>query len=561
MARVSLDETVSAVVLVLVGALVILPLLFLLYGAFSTGSPGQKGNQLTLEHLRTVYLSGKYLGTLLDTVQLAALVTVFSTAVGTVFAWLVARTDMPGRRLFELLIIVPLFVSPLLGALAWVALAAPGSGFINAVLRTFAGRTADLVDIYSFGGIVFVMFLYYVPYAYLFVVGALKNMDPALEEAARTVSAGVVATMWRVTLPLMLPALLSSALLVFVLAAELFSVPAMLGARVQIHTIPTVIYFGFQYGTVPVGEVSALATMLLWVTAAGIFLYRRTVAFSRRYVTVSGKGYRARPIELGPWRWAGWGLVMLYVLVAVVLPYLALLLGSFLKFLTPKLRPGSFTLDNYARITEPGTLVAIQNTLLLAVVTATATVLLAFVVSYLIVRGRGRVAVTMDYLSSLPVAIPGMALAVGLLWAYTILPVPIYGTIAMLLVAYMTRFIAYGVRIASSGLHQIDPELEEAGRLSGLSPLRAFRRIVLPLLRPSLISAWTLLFIFVVVEITATILLYTANTKTMAVVMWNAVEMAGSVGAFTLGVIQVTLVFGVLAGVYRVAGSLETGVG
>jgi iron(III) transport system permease protein len=349
-----------------------------------------------------------------------------------------------------------------------------------------------------------------VPYAYLFVVGALKNMDPALEEAARTVSAGVVATMRRVTLPLMLPALLSSALLVFVLAAELFSVPAMLGARVQIHTIPTVIYFGFQYGNVPVGEVSALATMLLWVTAAGIFLYRRTVALSRRYVTVSGKGYRARPIELGPWRWAGWGLVTLYVLVAVVLPYLALLLGSFLRFLTPKLRPQSFTLDNYARITEPGTLVAIQNTLLLAV---------------------------------------------------TILPVPIYGTIAMLLVAYMTRFIAYGVRIASSGLHQIDPELEEAGRLSGLSPLRAFRRIVLPLLRPSLISAWTLLFIFVVVEITATILLYTANTKTMAVVMWNAVEMAGSVGAFTLGVIQVTLVFGVLAGVYRVAGSLETGVG
>lgn len=555
-----LDRTTSAVVLGLVAFLVMLPLGYLFYGALMTGAPGQQGSQFTLENFRIVYATGKYLSALGNSLRLSVAVTVLTTVVGTLFAWLIARTDIPGRRVIELLILVPMFLSPLLGALAWIALAAPGSGFINAFARTFLDRAADSVDVFSFHGIVFVMFLYFVPYSYLFVVGTLKNMDPALEDAARMTGAGVFGTMRRVTLPLVMPAIFSSALLVFVLAAELFSVPTMLGARVRFDTIPMLIYLGYQFSLMPVGEASALATLLMWITLGGIFLYRRMVALSRRYVTVSGKGLKARRIALGAWRYPALVLIGLYLAAAVVLPYLALVLGSTLRFLTPKLRPELFTLDNYVQLLQPAQWVAFQNTLVLAVCGATATTVLAFLVSFLIVRSRGRLTVALDYLGSLPAAVPSMAMAIGLLWAYTMLPLPIYGTIAMLFIAYLTRFIPYGMRIGSSGIQQIDPELEEAGRVIGLSSLGTFRRITLPLLKPSVMSAWTLIFIFIVVEITATIMLYTSNTKTLSVVMWLAVDMGGSVAAFTVGVVQSTLVLCALAVAFWLARSLRAGV-
>lgn len=555
---VSLDSVVSAAALGLVGVLVILPLLFLLYAAFSTGSPGQPGALVTLEHVRTVYFSTKYVGPLLNSLYLAVVVTVLVVPVGTLFAWLIARTDIPQRRLIESLMVLPIFISPLLGALAWVALAAPGSGFINAFARTFGLAARDLIDIYSFSGIVFVMFLYFVPFAYLFVVGALKNMDPALEDAVHTIGGGDLAAIRHVTLPMLVPAVFSSALLVFVLATEHFAVPAMLGVRMgEFTTITMLIYQGFLFQNVPQGEVAALGTLLLWLTLAGIFFYRRTVAIARRYVTVSGKGYQPRLIVLGKWRYAALALLALYAAAAVVLPYVALVLASLLRFLTPRLRLELFTLDNYAQLVQPSALLAIQNTLLLGIAGATITAVLAFFVSYLIVRGRGRVTAAIDYISTLPVAIPSMAMAIGLLWTYTLLPLPVYGTLAVLLIAYVTRFLVYGVRIGTAGLHQIDPELEEAGRIAGLSRLATFWRIALPLLRPSLLAAWILLFVLIVVEISATILLYTANTTTMSVAIWLAVETSGSVRAFTMGALQITLVFIVISLAHRMTGSLQ----
>lgn len=557
--RLSVDGIVSGALLLLVSVLILLPLGYLIFGAFSTGYPGQRGSELTLGNIAIVYFSSKYVGPLITTLVLAFVVTLLVTPVGTLLAWLVARTDLPGKRLFELLIIVPIFLSPLLGALAWLALAAPGSGFINGLGQVLLGRRTDLVDIYTFPGIVFVMFLYYVPYTYLFTIGALKNLDPALEDAARMIGGGIFATLRRVTVPLVLPALVSSALLVFVMSAELFAVPAMLGVRGKIETVPLLIFMGFQYNLAPPGEVAALATMLMWVTLAGILLYRRMVALSRRYVTVSGKGYRHRLVKLGRWKYAALAVVWLYILTAVVLPFVALVLGSLLRFLTARLTLRSFTLDNYLALAQPGNLTAIQNSLILSVVGATLTIGLAFAVSFLIVRGKSRVGSTVDYIAALPVAVPAMALALGILWAYTSLPLPIYGTVFMLLIAYVTRFIAYSVRVASGSLHQIDPELEEAGRVAGLSNLGTFWRITLPLLRPSVVSAWTLVFILVVVEISATILLYTADTRTLSVVMWNAVEMTGSVGAFTIGVLQTVVVFTVLAVTYRLVGAVRIG--
>lgn len=556
-----LDRLVAGSALALLTILVIMPLLVLVYAAFSTGSPGQVGAAVTLENIQTVYLSTKYLRPLFNSVLLAVVVTVLVVPIGALFAWLLARTDIPCRGIIEPLILLPIFISPLLGALAWVGLAAPGSGFVNALGRTL-GLTGDAVNIYSFWGIVLVMVLYFVPFAHLFVVGTLKNLDPALEDAVHTVGGSDLAALRHVTLPMLRPAILSSALLVFVLAAEQFAVPAMLGVKSGDFTTMTLaIYQGFLFQTAPPGEVAALGTLLLWLTLAGVYFYRRTLSAGRRYVSVSGKGYRPRRVPLGRWRYAALVVVGIYILAAVVLPYIALLLGSLLRFLTPRLRPELFTLDNYAQLLQPSSLAAIRNTLLLGLVGATITAVLAFFVSYLIVRGRGRVIAAVDYISTLPAAIPSMAMAIGLLWTYTLLPLPIYGTVGVLLIAYLTRFIVYGVRLGTAGIQQIDPELEEAGRVAGLSRLGTFRRIVLPLVGPSFVAAWSLLFVLIVVEISATIMLYTANSTTMSVAIWLAIESSGSSRAFTMGALQITLVFLVIALAHRKAGSLQRIVG
>jgi iron(III) transport system permease protein len=309
-----------------------------------------------------------------------------------------------------------------------------------------------------------------------------------------------------------------------------------------------VIYESVDYGFTPIGEAAALGTVLFWVTAFGIYMYQRLTRLSRRYVTVSGKGSRPREITLGVWRWPAMMFAMLYLLLAVVLPVGMLILGSFMKFLTARLNTNVFTLRNYEQLYATAeNALAIRNTLFLAFLGATVAVLLAALISSVVLRTQVRSRGLLDYLAALPISVPSVVLALGMLSAYNYLPIPIYGTIWILLLAYVTRFIGHGVRIVSSAMLQIDPELEEAARVTGASPSRTFFMVTLPLLRSSLSSAWTLLFAFMIIEVSTTLFLYATGTITMSVVMWNKIQMTGAVAAYPMAVLQCVIVFIVLA--------------
>jgi iron(III) transport system permease protein len=546
------------IVFLVVTWLVLLPLGFLLYGALMTGYPGQVGNTFTLDHLLAVYGSTKYLRPLVNTLWLATLTTAIATPTGTLLAWLIARTDLPSKRLVELAITTPLFISPLLGSLAWIGLAAPGSGIINAWLgHALWGLRTDILDIYSFPAIVFVMVIYYVPLSYLLTVGGFSRIDATLEEAGRTVGCNTWQVWSRVTIPLLTPTIIAAALMVFVLAAEQFAVPALLGIRGNFTTIPVLLYQGFNYDVTPPGEASALATQLVLITLLGVYLYRRTVRVARRYVTIAARGGTQRQVTLGQWTFAAWAFIAFYLALAVIFPCIALLMGSLQKFLTANLTFSIWTLDNYRSLLDPRYLHAILISLGLASAGAVTTVTLALIVGYLTTRSKSKIVVVLDYVSSITIAVPGIAMGVGLLWAYTMLPLPIYGTFFMLLIAYMTRFLGQSVRLAAAAFQQIEPNLEEAGRMVGLTPLGVLRVISLNLIKPSIISACTLIFIFIIVEIPATILLYTPATETMAVVLFNAMDTSGTVRGFTIGVVQIIVIFIALAVAYRRAGNVR----
>ena len=552
-----IDRLISWTTFLLICWIVAAPVGFLFYAAFSGGYPGDPKAALTLENVAQVYASTKYLEPLLNTLYLALITALVVTPCGVLLAWLVARTDFRWKGAVSTLIPVPIFISPLLGSLAWIALASPDAGLINAWIgRGLLGIEGNLLNIYSFPAIVFVMSLFYIPLAYLLTVGNLMRLDGALEEAARMTGCGPLGVWFRVTLPLLWPTIISAFLIVFILSSEQFAVPALLGIQSHFTTIPVILYEGYEAGGMAPGEVAALATQLLAVTMVGVFLYRRTVRMARKYVVVTGKATPSRPVSLGAWQWLALAGIVFYFACSVVLPCIALVLGSFQKFLTSHFSIANWTLDNYRSLLEPYYVRVIWNTLTLAAGGALLTVILGFVIGYLATRFKGPEVVGADYVSSLPIALPGIAMAVGLLWTYALLPLPVYGTAAILVIAFIARFIGYAARLAATSFQQIDPSLEEAGRMVGMTRIGVVRRVAFGLVGPSMISAWTLVFAFIVVEVSTAILLYTPKTATMAVAIFNSMQSTGTVLGFTLAVVQLVFISVALFVVRRLVGAL-----
>lgn len=552
-----LDRTISWGTFLVTFWIVVAPVAFLLFAAFSGGYPGDPNNALTLANVAKVYASAAYLAPLGNTLYLAGLTASATTFCGVLLAWLVARTDIRWKSAIAFSITIPIFISPLLGALAWISLAAPDAGIINVWLgRELLGLSGNIINIYSFSSIVFVMSLFYIPLAYLLTIGNLRRLDGSLEEAARTIGCGPLTVWFKVTLPLLWPTIISVFLMVFILGAEQFAVPALLGVRGRFVTIPVLLYQGYQSGLMPPGEAAALATQLVAVTLLGVFFYRQTVKVARKYVVVTGKATASKLVELGRWEWLALALVGLYFALAVLLPCAALVAGSFQKFLTAHFNAANWTLANYQQMFDPFYARVIWNTVILAAIGASLTLILGFLIGYLSTRLSGFAVVGADYLSSLPIAFPGIAMAVGLLWTYAFLPLPIYGTAAILVIAFVVRFIGYAARLALTSFQQIDPSLEEAGRLSGMTRMGVLRRLGFGLVGPSVLSGWIMIFAFIVVEVSTTILLYTPQTATMAVAIFNSMQSTGTVLAFTLAVVQLIFISAGLIIAKKFAGSL-----
>ena len=543
-----------AVLVVVLFILVALPALFMFVGSLMSAGMADPAAHLTLQKLRLVYTTWPYLNALGYTVLISAGVAALATIVGVAAAWLVARTDIPRKRLLEMCLIAPLFLSPFVGGLAWLILGSPKSGMINVMARDLFGLHAPLINVVSTTGIVLVMALYFVPYAYLTVSSSLRNMDPAMEEASYLNGAGILATALRVTLPVLRPALISGYFFVFVLAAGTFSIPAVLGGTSRIPFLAVIVFQASASYPIDYGKSAAVGTVLFWVSIMGVMLYRFAGKSAQRFVTVTARGFRMRQIRLRGWRYPALGLIGGYVLLAIGLPYLALIYTALTRYITSSVLKAPWTLDNLLWAKDaPEVADSVVNTLLVGVVTPTLCLALAVLLAYAIRRLRVPFARTLDYLAMFPIAIPGIVLGTGIFWTYV--ATPVYGTIWILVLAFLASYLPFAYRISDTAMMQIDKSLEEASSLCGAAHSRTLWRVTVPLIRPALLSGWVMVFIFSVREISAAILLASPSNEVLSTISWNYLDYGDQQKAAVLGLVQtVILIGGVLAGqfVFRV---------
>ncbi len=497
------------------------------------------GPALSLKNFTGLFADPRFYQAAGNTILCGVGATLLSCVLGVSLAWVVSRTDMPGRRWFEVFNLVPFFLSPYVGAISWIYLAAPHSGILSRFLHDAFGLPGDLIPIYSIGGATWVLSLFYTPYVYLFVIAPIRQMDPSLEDAARVHGAGFFTTLRLVTLPLLFPALMSAALIVFVTSAGLFDVPLALASPRGIRTMPTEIFQLVQYPS-DFGRAASFGVVVMTFTILVTVLQRRYID-RRRFETVTGKGYRPRTIALRPGgRAAALTLEVLYIGCGVVLPVVALLMVSFSSIWTGKVTAATLTLRNfdYVAFNYDLTRQAILNSLFLALVGATLGVAMSVLQAYYVNRGPRKRRGLIDAVLSLPLGIPGIILGLGFL--ILAIRTPLYSTLAIILIAYIARFFPFATRTVSAMLLAINPELEQSARASGATWLQTMRYVLVPLLMPAIIAAWLMLFVIFIRELGATILLYAQGTETISVALVVLSERSSGFVA-ALAVIQLLL--------------------
>ncbi len=513
----------SALLLAVLGFLVVYPVVMLLLGALGTADPVVDGitlKGLSFRNFTAVLGNENVHAALANSLVACSGGTAMAVLVGLAFAWITVRTDTPCKSLIAAAGMLPLFVPPLVGGVAWAILGSPKTGLLN----TIAAKAGIpwRIDLYSMPGIIFVFGMYYAPYVYMFTSSALKNMDPALEEAAEMSGAGPVRTLLTVTFPLILPAIVSGMLLSFIVMLGIYGIPAVLGTPAKIPVLTTYIYTLTAWSPPLYNTAAAVAILLMVVTGALVWLQNRVIA-GRSYTTVAGKAFRPRALRLGPWRWLTLGFAILYLFIVVILPSLALIVAALRKFLFVRdlaslFDPSQYSLIHFDRLlSNPQTTAALVNTLEVGLATAAVGGILAFAIGYTVVRSRAPGRRLVDMVSTVPVAIPGLVIGVAYLWAWIGLPGGLYGTIWILALAFVARFIPDTVKALSTSLMQIHRELEEAAWISGRSTLSTITTIVLPLARPGVVAAMTLLFILSTRELGSSLFLYSTGSMVMSV--------------------------------------------
>ena len=515
---------VIAVVGVVIGYLSLSPTLMLFYGSFLSKPLGVPG-EFTLAHYSQAYGDPLTYQLLLNSFVFAAGSSVLATLLAAILAWIAIRTNAPFRKFFELTAIIPNIFPPVMLAVSWTVLLSPRTGLINRLLMEIFNLAEAPLNLYSLSGMVFVEALITTPLAFLIVSASLYSMDPALEESARVAGSSNVQIAWRITFPIIRPALLAAAMLNFVRAIESFDTPAIIALPARIEVFTTKIYRE-AVGAFPPNQnlAATYGVSLLLVTMAFVYFYRYLTKRSERYVTVTGRGYRPTIIDLGKWRYVAAGAAGLILMLIVVLPFLVLIYVSFISYIHV---PGAktwelLTLDNYrGNLSDTRTYRALQNSLFLAVVGATLCMLLATLTAWVTtktkVAGRGII----EALTFIPWAFPGTALAIGLLWTYVYIPLPIYGTIWILLIAYITRFLPYGLRTMTSTIVQLHDDLPQASTACGAGFLTTFRRILLPLLRPGFIAGWIILATIFLREFSTSVFLYSPGSEPLGPLLYH----------------------------------------
>jgi iron(III) transport system permease protein len=506
-------------VTLLLACAIVFPLGFLVYGALSTVPIGAPHEGFTLDNFIKALTHPRYLQAISHTLITSGVSTILASAVGISMAYLVTRTNIPGSRFIRMGVMVPFFVSPFVGALAWSILAQKNIGLINVVMAAIG---LPDVNIYSVGGIIWVQGLYYAPYVFIFTTSALYNMDPILEESGHMSGLNRRQVMSKITIPLVAPAILSGMLLTFVSTAGQFGVPAVLGTPFNYYVMTTYIYDLTMTYPSQFNMAAALSFVLFFIVALCVWFQNRIIK-GRSYTTLSGKGFRPKIVDIGGWRWVALGGATAFIFFSSVLPLFIIGYVSLVSLFTAEYSWALLTLDNYRTIflSNDMNIRAIKNTLMLAPNAAILAIILAVIVNWIKLRSRVRYRGVVDYLVMLPISVPHVVLAIGMLWTYIFLPLPIYGTLWILLIGYITGFIPFAVRNVASTFMQIDKSLEEAATMVGAGWLRTVKEVTLPLLKPGLVGAWMLLFIIFVRELTTSIFLYSPNSEVMAVMIFN----------------------------------------
>ena len=542
-----------ALLLAILGFLVIYPVLTLLLGALTDTNPVVEGLQLghlSIANFLTVLKNPNVAEALSNTLIVCAGGTLIAVVIGLLFSWIVVRTNTPFKGIIAAASILPLFAPPLVAGVAWSILGSPKTGLINTLFK-WAGLDWR-VDFYSLSGLVFVFGIYYAPYVYMFTASALRNMDPSLEEAAEISGASAFSTLFTVTFPLIMPAIVSGMLLSFIVMLGIYGVPAVLGAPSNISVLTTYI-FKLTNWSPPLYNTAAAVAIILMVVTGCLVVLQQKVLGRRSYTTVAGKAFRPRHLDLGPWRWLTLALGLIYLLVVVVLPTLALIVAAFRKFMFIRDVASLFDMRQYSLMhfdsifANPLTLNSIYNAVEVGIITAVVGGTLAFAIGYTIHRtavvGRGAI----DLIATLPVAIPGLVIGVAYLWAWIGIPGGLYGTIWILALAFIARFMPDTVKALSTSFLQIHRELEEAAWVCGRGMLSTLGTIVLPLARPGVIASMTLLFVLAIRELGSSLFLYTSNTMVMSVLLLDYYE-GGNIGKTAAFSLVQTVLLGVLIG-------------
>ena len=519
--------------------LILPPLFFLFRTSFISGDTIFGTATTGLDNYRTVLKSASTWKLLLNSLTFAIGSSIVGLTIGGLLAWIVERTNTPFRRLVYIAVFLHFATPGILRVIGWILLLGPKSGYINVLLRKTFDLTATTgpFNIFSMPGMVMIEGLIWGSLVFLLMSAPLRSMDPALEEAAGISGAGILKTVWHVTLPMALPSILSVLLLAFVRCLEAFEVPALIGVPAGVHVFTTKIWFEIKRDIFPnYGIASAYSVFALVLVSIGLFLYSRATRASYKYFTITGKGYRPKVTDLGKWRYLT--MIVIFILPLFdLLPLMMLAWSSFLPFhMAPSVEALSkLTLHNYENtIGSFRTLTSIKNSFIVSAVGASVATILAMVVAWIAVRTKLRGRWALDGLASFPLVFPGVVLGVALLKTYLTLPIPVYNTLWILIIGYIVRYLPYAMRYCHPGLLQISSELEESAYISGASWTTTFRKVLFPLMLPALFGAWIWIFLVSFRELSLSIMLSGPTTPVVAVYIFELWEngQVSEVGAF-----------------------------
>ena len=547
-----LSRPVLIAVAALLAVLIVLPVGWLVVYSLS-----DKEGAATLGNFATLFTDPTFVDPLITTLIIAVSVSLLCCAIAAPLGWLVSRTDMPLRRSVRTLVMASLVTPPFVGAIAWEMLAAPNSGLLNQLWRSLTGMPADeaLLDIYSLEGLIFVIACYTFPYVFILVANALDRMPGELEDASSMLGAKTWDTARRITVPLALPTLLAGALVSFLQAMNLFGSPAILAIPAGFHTLTTRIWSLFQFPPKP--ELAAAASLPLLILTILLLRAQASALGRRGYAVLGGKYGEPRVIRLGLLKWPAVALAMIVLAMPLFLPYAALFNSAFSRVASRIVSFETATLHNFrfTFLELSSTMPALKNTFLLAASSATLGALLALLIAYIVARKAVTGHRVLGFLATAPLAIPGIVLGVGLFLAYTRPPLTLYGTLWILLIAFVTIELPVAYQQLSSAFHAVHPELEEAGRMLGASRLRTLADITAPLLRSAVIATWCFVFVAVIRELSAAVILFTSDTKVLSVLIFDLKE-SGDVGAIAvLSLVMVAITTLVVAAANRLSGT------